>query len=640
MNNLRCNLRIRRHAVHGIILSLSMILAAAADAATIRVSGIVATGTATVINASVTFIDAGDTTRKIVTQTDANGEYVIGMETAVASDLPTPAVFRLNQNYPNPFSAATAITYELDRQTEVTVSIYDLLGREIIKFAPGVQSRGVHGVEWDGRDAGGGRMAAGVYFCRLNIDGAVQVRKMLYHPGQTALAGYHAGAPFSDPVGAYELLRMNLLQKAYYTVRIANLQTTVPKITPTSYYNIAVDNDTTINFTIREAVPANQADIQLTSLHQLIRGFGASNIVGWRPDMTSGQVDLAFGTGAGQLGFTILRLRVPSDPSEFRLQVTTARLARNKGALIIASPWSPPASMKTNKNIVGGRLNDTSYASFAKYLASFADFMSGQGVPLYAISVQNEPDVTVTYESCDYDAVQMLRFVRENAPAIGTRVMAPESFHFARDLSDAILNDSLANANVPIIAGHIYGGGLERYPLAVDRGKEIWMTEHLDTDVTWEHVLATGKEINDCMLAGMNAYVWWYIVRFYGPIDENGKVTQRGYVMSQFSRFIRPGYYRVQATENPQKQVYLSAYKDGSQVVIVAINAGSKSVEQTFVLNGGAVSAFTPFVTSSQKNCFQGSDVSVADGSFAATLEASSVTTFVSQPQPGRTKTN
>ncbi len=98
--------------------------------------------------------------------------------------------------------------------------------------------------------------------------------------------------------------------------------------------------------------------------------------------------------------------------------------------IIITSPWSPLAWMKTNKNTEGGRLNDTPYASNAEHLKSFVDYMSENGVPLHDISVQNEPDVTVNYKSCDWNASQMLRFVKEIAPVIVTKIIASESAIF------------------------------------------------------------------------------------------------------------------------------------------------------------------------------------------------------------------
>ena len=389
----------------------------------------------------------------------------------------------------------------------------------------------------------------------------------------------------------------------------------------------------------------NAVYIYLDDIQQTIRGFGAANILPWRPDMTTDEINKAFGTGDGQLGFSILRLRVPLDTNEFSLNIPTARLAYSMGVTIIASPWSPPAWMKTNNNIVGGRLNDTSYVYYAEHLKSFVDYMSDNGVPLYAISIQNEPDVTVSYESCYWNASQMVKFVKENAPVIGIKIIAPESASFNRTISDAILNDPIASANISIIGGHIYGGIIESYPLAASKGKEVWMTEYLinsgnpPTDISidtgWTGAMHTAESINDCMNANMNAYVWWYIVRYYGPIADGtyatkGDITKKGYVMSQFARFIRPGFVRVNSTNDSQNPVSTSAYKNGSKVVIVAINQDSNSIDQQFIIADGTVNTFTPYTTSENKNCSQKNNIVVSGNSFTTTLEPMSITTFVS----------
>jgi glucuronoarabinoxylan endo-1,4-beta-xylanase len=376
--------------------------------------------------------------------------------------------------------------------------------------------------------------------------------------------------------------------------------------------------------------PPGAAVIQLNAVQQVIRGFGGVNMPGWIPDMTDDQVQTAFGADSGQIGMTVLRIRVPYDSSKFDLEVPAARLAKSLGAIIIASPWTPPAWMKSNNNIVGGTLNEASYAAYAAHLKSFADFMSSQGAPLYAISIQNEPDVSVTYESCDWNAAQMLKFVKENGPSIGVPIILPESFNFNRTISDAILKDADAAAKVSIIGGHLYGGVIATgYPLAAGKGKDVWMTEHLTLDTDWLGGLMTAKEIHDCMTAGMNAYLWWYIRRYYGPIDDNGDVTKRGYFMSQYTRFIRPGFVKVNATANPQTNVYVTSYKSGTKVVIVAVNYYPPAVAQTFVIRDGTVTAFTPYVTSEAKNCVRGETVTVSGGSFTASLDAESVTTFV-----------
>lgn len=399
---------------------------------------------------------------------------------------------------------------------------------------------------------------------------------------------------------------------------------------------------TLVLLSIRLGAQSNTATIYLDSTKQIIQGFGAANIIGWRPDMTDSEIEKAFGTGDGKLGFSILRLRIPYNSNDFNLQVPTAKKAYEMGVKIFASPWTPPPAMKTNNNIVGGELRESSYQAYADHLKSFVDFMAANGVPLYAVSVQNEPDITVTYESCDWNPAQMVKFIAENAPSIGTKIIAPESFQFLRPISDAILNDSAACANVDIIGGHIYGGGLSPYPLAESKGKEIWMTEHLVLETDWLNNLATGEEILDCMNAGMSAYIWWYIVRFYGPIYDDGsdprtppgavkgEISKRGFVMSQFSRFIRPGYFRVAAPATTQRNIYLSAFRGENQVVIVAINSSLSAIEQSFKFENGTVLKFDQYVTTQDKNCSKGDEIAVSNGTFTASLEPSSITTFVS----------
>ncbi len=375
---------------------------------------------------------------------------------------------------------------------------------------------------------------------------------------------------------------------------------------------------------------AGSATVYLDSTRQIIRGFGAANIVGWRPDMTPGEIQTAFGTGPGQLGFTVMRLRISPDSTQFTVNVPSAKGAYSMGVTIIATPWTPPAWMKSSSNIVGGSLNTDAYAAYAAHLKAFADTMSSNGVSLYAISLQNESDANVSYESCYWTAGQFLNFMKNNASSVGTPIFMPESMNFNHSLSDPSLNDPDAAANIAFIGGHIYGTSPSPYPLAISKGKEVWMTEYLVLDTNWSAVLGTAKSINDCMNCQMSAYIWWYIVRYYGPIDENGIVTKRGYVMSQFAKFIRPGFHRISATANPQSNVFLTAYKNGSKVVMVALNTGLTSMGQEFSIPNVAASSFTPYVTSASKNCIQGNNIPVSNGRFTATLDSSSVTTFVS----------
>src|SRR5215510_7720519 len=374
---------------------------------------------------------------------------------------------------------------------------------------------------------------------------------------------------------------------------------------------------------------AATASVDLSGVRQTIRGFGGASA--WLGQLTDAEMNTLFGSGPGTVGLSIIRLRIAPDRN-WNDELQNARKATARGAIVMATPWTPPASMKTNNNVVGGSLKTSEFANYANYLNSFVSFLASNGAPLYAISVQNEPDIMVTYESCDWTSAQLLSFAKNNAGVISTRVIMSESFHFDKTFTDPILNDSAARANVDIIGGHIYGGGLSDYPLARNNGKEVWMTEHLNTDTSVTGVIQTAKEITDCLAVGnYNAYLWWYLKRFYGPIDDNGARTKRGCVMAQFARWVRPGYVRVNATYNPSANVYVCAFKSGSAVRIVAVNTGTSVVNQPFAISGAAAPAtFNRYRTSSSENLATLTPISVSGGSFTTSLPGQSITSFVS----------
>jgi hypothetical protein len=85
-----------------------------------------------------------------------------------------PAQFALEQNYPNPFNPSTKITYTLPTASHVTLSVYDILGREISMLVNEKKEAGLHEVKFDGTG-----LSSGVYFYRLTAGTFVQARKLL-----------------------------------------------------------------------------------------------------------------------------------------------------------------------------------------------------------------------------------------------------------------------------------------------------------------------------------------------------------------------------------------------------------------------------------------------------------------------------
>ena len=377
------------------------------------------------------------------------------------------------------------------------------------------------------------------------------------------------------------------------------------------------------------------ANIDLGAELQRISGFGGMD-GGFYAELTPAQVDTAFGNGPGQMGLSIIRIRVPEAQNNFGTSLAAASRAFQLGATVMATPWTPPANLKSNNSTTGGTLNVASYGAYADHLLSFRDFLQANGVPLYAISVQNEPDIQVTYESCTWNSNQLIDWIRGQGSKFGdTRLIAPESFNFNRQLSDPILNDAAASAQVDIVAGHIYGSGLADYPLARQKGKEVWMTEHYTDSANpanaWPLALGVGTEIHNIMNANFSAYVWWAIRRAYGLMTEDGVVSKRGYLVAQYSKFIRPGYVRVGSTQPSNTNVGVTAYKGGNRVVVVALNRSAQPQTINLDLFNSCATSFSRFTTSVSKNVANDGTVTLANSRATVTLDGESVTTFVSQ---------
>nr|AQQ75134.1 GH30 Xylanase [uncultured bacterium]AWD75442.1 xylanase [uncultured bacterium] len=384
--------------------------------------------------------------------------------------------------------------------------------------------------------------------------------------------------------------------------------------------------------------PANAAGsvtVNLAAPKQTIRGFGGMNHTTWISDLTDAQRTTAFGNGAGQIGMSILRIHVDESSSNWSREIATAQRAIALGAIVFASPWNPPASMT---EVVNGqkRLRYDQYGAYVNHLNSFSSYMQQNGAGLYAISVQNEPDYA--HDWTGWTSTEMLNFMKNNAGNIQGRVIAPESFQYIKSMSDPILNDAQALANMDILGAHLYGTPLSNFPYPLfdqkGAGKERWMTEVYTDSTTdansWPNALEVAYNIHNSMVeAQFNAYVTWYIRRSYGMITENGAVSKRGYSMAQYSKFVRPGYVRVDATKNPTTNVYVSAYTNNQNVVVVVVNRNTSAQSVTLSISGGTVSSLTKYTTSGSKSVANDGTVSNSGGTFTLNLDASSATTFV-----------
>jgi hypothetical protein len=126
---------------------------------------------------------------------------------------------------------------------------------------------------------------------------------------------------------------------------------------------------------------------------QTIRGFGGAEA--WSGVMPQSQINTLYGNGTGNLGLTIMRLRIApatwnpanntADTTQWTAELTNGLAAQAMGAIVFATPWSAPASMKSDNSVNSGSLNPASYADYASYLEAYVKYATAQGVNLYAI---------------------------------------------------------------------------------------------------------------------------------------------------------------------------------------------------------------------------------------------------------------
>ncbi|MFA6457461.1 MAG: T9SS type A sorting domain-containing protein, partial [Bacteroidota bacterium] len=86
-----------------------------------------------------------------------------------------PLNFALHQNYPNPFNPSTTIEYQLPSTALTTLTVYDILGKEVKILLNTIQAPGTYAIQWDA-----GNLPSGIYFYRLSAGGRAETKKLLF----------------------------------------------------------------------------------------------------------------------------------------------------------------------------------------------------------------------------------------------------------------------------------------------------------------------------------------------------------------------------------------------------------------------------------------------------------------------------
>ncbi len=412
--------------------------------------------------------------------------------------------------------------------------------------------------------------------------------------------------------------------------------------------------------------------VDWNNVHQRIDGFGASSA--WEGSWTTNQADLFFSTNLNVVfsdnlgnqytnngaGLSLLRNHIApastplASDAGWTWETAIMQWAQARGAKVWSTPWTPPAGFKSSSDIYdtnqatdgglyggsfqGGTATNLAYASqLANYVASMKNTY---GINLYAISIQNEPDAGVnTYEACQWTNTQIHDFVTNLYSALvasgvgSTKIMLPESQNWQdyQNLAGLAMTDPNVAADVGIIADHNYDGA--NGPASLTKNsydKAIWETEvsnSTDTNSIADGIYYAQRIFLFMTVAQANAWHYWWLGG--GLLDNNGDATKRLFTIGNYSRFVRPGYYRIDvANNNPITSI--SAYKDpaSGNFVIVAVNPDPVTVTQVFNLTNFTTGSVTPWITSATTSLGAQSAVSVANGSFTYPLPAMSVVSF------------
>ncbi len=359
--------------------------------------------------------------------------------------------------------------------------------------------------------------------------------------------------------------------------------------------------------------------------YQNIYGFGLS-IVNYKDFPPEYYDDHFIDMVVNDLGMSILRIPITEqleylnddkDPDHFNwdgfcmsdnhqrkglaetMEIVTA--FKEKGInLFMASPWSPPAFMKTNRApIQGGFLRSDMYKEFAEYLAAYIILVKHNwDVDINWISLQNECIFIEFYRSCLYHGYGMKealkavmdRFDRENINSgilINEDILVPERVHA---FLEPVFDDPVTRNYNGDIAVHRQAKGDELVQwneLTKDFDRDYWMTETSGHDTSWGGALEMVKDMHEYLVLGnFSTWIYWQISGNTGGSNPGlytlmleGKPTCKYYAAKHFYRYIRPGAVRIDASSG-SGDLLVSAYKHKEEgtLTVVIINPSDNPV--------------------------------------------------------------
>jgi glucosylceramidase len=348
-----------------------------------------------------------------------------------------------------------------------------------------------------------------------------------------------------------------------------------------------------------------------------------------------------FGEGVGKIGVSYLRVSIGAsdlDPAPFSyndlpagqtdesmenfsldpdrehlIPVLKEILEIYPDLKILGSPWSAPAWMKTSKSPIGGSLLPEYYDAYALYFVKYIQGMEEEGIPIDAITVQNEPLHDGNNPSMYMQANAQADFVKNHlGPAfedagIETKIIIWDHNADNPQYPISILNDPEAKKYIDGSAFHLYGGDISALSSVhnVHPDKNLYFTEqwigapgNFGADLSWhtrELIIGATRnwsrnvlEWNLAADPNQDPHTEGGCTQCLGALTIDGNEVTRNpayYIIAHASKFVRPGSVRIQSNE-PEGLPNVAFKNPDGQVVLVILNDTNSGIDFDISVDG------------------------------------------------------
>jgi len=320
---------------------------------------------------------------------------------------------------------------------------------------------------------------------------------------------------------------------------------------------------------------------------------------------------------------------------QYRIPFIKEILAATKGQLnIFASPWSPPAFMKDNNDILhGGKLKPEFYQSWANYYAKFIRAYQAEGIPIWGLSIQNEPMATQTWESCIYSAEEERDFLKNYlGPTLSRAGLADKkiiAWDHNRDLIYQRVSTLLAD---PKAAKFVWGIGFHWYEPWSGGDPMFDNVRLVNETFPDKHLIFTegcvdafdakrigewkfGEQYGRSMIHDFNnGTVGWtdwnvllderggpnHVGNFcFAPVHADTKTGELTYLSSyyyigHFSKFIKPGAKRIASSPSRSQLLSTAFLNPDGKTAVVVMNPNDKPASYWLWVSGDAAEVNSP----------------------------------------------